>query len=147
TGAIPAMITFPFVGEAAQRFGRGKVIGTLGLLNVVIATPLFALAVAQKNDVLVFWVSGAVVLYVSLLILAVITPFIIDMILLQVRSLDYCSAYSFSIILSAFYTYYMLWLCGLWDNDYTPLVSSILGGICLVMCELASRVLLHVSME
>jgi len=147
TGAIPALVTFPFVGEAAQRFGRGKVIGTLGLLNVVVAAPLFALAVAQKNDALVFWVSGAVVLYVALLIWAVITPFIIEMFPPQVRSSGYGIAYSFPSILPAFYTYYMLWLSGLMDYNYTPLVLSILGGACLVIGALASRDLRHVSME
>src|SRR5699024_2149908 len=122
-------------------------IGTLGLLNVVVAAPLFALAVAQKNDALVFWVSGAVVLYVALLIWAVITPFIIEMFPPQVRSSGYGIAYSFPSILPAFYTYSMLWLSWLLGYSYTPLVLSGLGGACLVLGALASRDLRHVSME
>lgn len=146
TGALPAIVSFPFIGQASQRFGRGKVIGTLGGLNLLIAAPLFALAVANHEHLWAMWISGALVLYIALLIWAVITPFIIEMFPPQVRSSGYGIAYSFPSIIPAFYTYYMLWLSGVMDYNYTPTVLLGVGGALLLIGSVKSRDLRHISM-
>ena len=148
TAAVPAALTFPFVGEAAQRYGRGRVIAVLGVLNVVVAAPMFGLAVANSAEAnAMLWVSGALCLYVSLLIWSVITPFIIEMFPPQVRSSGYGIAYSFPSIIPAFFTYYMLWLGNVMSYDYTPIVFTVLGGALILIGALRSEDLRHVSMD
>lgn len=147
TATIPAVVVFPFIGQAAQTFGRARVIGTLGVLNIVLAAPLFGLAVGLRTETAVMWLCAALVLFIALLIWSVMTPFIIELFPPQVRASGYGIGYSLPAIIPAFYSYYMLWLSGVMDYDYTPIVLLAVGGACLAVGAGLSKDLRHVSMS
>ncbi len=145
--AVIAMALFPFVGQIAQRVGRGTVIGALGILNIVVGVPAFGFAVGSSDRPLSVIVFGILALLLSTLIWSVITPFIVELFGPQIRSSGYGVAYSLPSVIPAFSTYFMLGLGGVMPYDYTPLVLTAVGGLCLIAGAVMSSDLRHIGME
>jgi MFS family permease len=130
--ALLGAAMFPLVGAAGQRFGRRQVIMVIGAACALVGAATFALAVAESETLsMVPFAVAAIV--PGLWIWAMITAFLMELFPTSVRASGYGVAYSLPSVIPAFYAYYMVWMSGLMDYAYTPVVIIAAGGVLLVV--------------
>jgi hypothetical protein len=145
--ALSCVVIFPLLGDAAQRFGRGRVLTAIGIINILITPVLYGIAIANWDDPKVM-IGASVIAFISTLsIWAVVTAFIIEMFPSNIRSTGYGVAYSMPSLLPAFYTYYMVGLSRVMPYDYTPLVFIVLGGISILVGAGLAKDLRHTTLD
>lgn len=147
TAALSCVLLFPFLGAAAQRFGRGRVLTVIGVLNILITPFLYGISIANWNHPALMITTASVAFISTLSIWAVVTAFIIEMFPSNIRSTGYGVAYSMPSLLPAFYTYYMVGLGRIMPYDYTPLVFIVVGGVCILIGANLAKDLRHTSLD
>jgi MFS family permease len=130
--ALVGAAMFPLVGAVGQRFGRRQVIMVIGAACTLVSPAAFAFAVANSGSAAMILFAIAAILP-GLWIWAMITAFLMELFPTSVRASGYGVAYSLPSIVPAFYAYYMVWMSGLMDYAYTPVVITAVGGVLLVV--------------
>lgn len=145
--ALIGAALFPIVGAAGQRFGRREVIMTIGVLCLVVGTTATALAIGSVDSG-TFVLLGILAILPGLTIWAMITAFLMELFPTSVRASGYGLAYSLPSVLPAFYGYFMVWLgTSVMNYDYTPVVVSGLGALCLIVGGYIAKDLRHVNLD
>jgi MFS family permease len=132
--ALGGVVLFPVFGVLGQRYGRRQILIALGVVNVVVTPPLYAMAVASGGDDLLTLVLllGAVQI-ATLVIWSIVTAYITESFPTSVRASGYGIGYSLASIIPAFYAFYMLGLGNFMPYEYTQIVVLALGGVCLAV--------------
>lgn len=129
-----AILVFPFLGLASQRWGRRPTIALIGLLNTLPAGLLYYWLVAggyESQSLLIGLVAAVSLL--GLLLWAVHTPYLVESFRTGVRAAGYGISYSLATIIPGFYSFYLLGLDAFMPYEYTPIVLLVLGGLCLTI--------------
>ncbi|WP_022882488.1 MFS transporter [Gryllotalpicola ginsengisoli] len=134
--ALVGAVAYPAIGRLTQRVGRGRVIFTLGLINLVVATIAFGVAVAVHQSSAAFAVATFFANLPGILVWATITTFINELYPTRIRSTGYGVTHSATSIIPAFYTYYMGWLAHLMPYEFTPIVIAGIGAVLLTVAGL-----------
>lgn len=144
--ALFAIVLFPLLGSAGQRYGRRRLFLLFGALNLIAAPALLATAIGRADSaVFVVGCGGAAVL-VAMSVWALITTYLMELFPTEVRASGYGIAYSLPSILPAFYPYYMVGLSQFMDYAYTPVVLLGAGGLFLLIGSWLSHDLRHVDL-
>ena len=147
SGALVAVVLFPFMGALGQRYGRRRALIILGLLNVIVTPVLYIMAVnSGKSSLLQLVILIGLVEVFTLLIWSIVTAYITESFPTSVRASGYGIGYSLAAILPAFYSYYMLGLASFMPYQYTQVIVLALGGILLVVGALLGRDNRHYDM-
>lgn len=134
TGALVAVVLFPFMGIIGQRYGRRRALIVLGVLNIAVTPVLYVLGVNGGGSSLVqLIVLIGLVEVLTLLIWSIVTAYITESFPTSVRASGYGIGYSLAAIIPAFYSYFMLWLANMMPYEYTQVVILALGGALLVL--------------
>ncbi|MEU3983988.1 MFS transporter [Streptomyces sp. NPDC026672] len=119
-------------GRLGQKHGRRKVLFLSGLGTAIVS------AIAFYETVHILRSGGsftlAMVVYTICLVVAiapygVATVYLLEAFPTRIRASGYGVAYSFSLVIPSFYSFYMLWLSNVMPYVYTPLVLIVLGGV------------------
>ncbi|MFJ3339182.1 MFS transporter [Streptomyces sp. NPDC086766] len=119
-------------GRFGQRHGRRKVLLLSGIATAIIS------AITFYETVHILRAGGsftlAMVIYTVCLVVAispygVATVYLLEAFPTRVRASGYGVAYSFSLIIPSFYSFYMLWLSNVMPYVYTPIVLILIGGV------------------
>jgi MFS family permease len=147
-GAVVAVVLFPFMGAAGQRYGRRGALIILGLVNLIITPVLYVLAVASGGSSLgVLIVLIGIVEVATLLIWSIVTAYITESFPTGVRASGYGIGYSLAAIIPAFYSYYMLGFSTFMPYKYTQVVILALGGLLLLIGALLGKDNRHYDMS
>jgi MFS family permease len=133
-GALVGVVLFPLFGVLGQRYGRRQILIALGVVNIVVTPPLYAMAVASGgDDLLTLVLLLGVVQIATLVIWSIVTAYITESFPTSVRASGYGIGYSLASIIPAFYAFYMLGLGTFMPYEYTQIVVLALGGVCLAV--------------
>jgi MFS family permease len=143
-GALVGVVLFPITGMLGQRYGRRQLLIGLGIVNIVVTPPLYAMAVATGGDSLITLVLLLGVVQVATLVIwAIVTAYITESFPTSVRASGYGIGYSLASIIPAFYAFYMLGLGIFMPYEYTQVVVLAAGGLCLAVGAYVGQDLRH----
>lgn len=119
-------------GRLGQKHGRRKVLFLSGLGTATISAITFYGTVHLLRGGESF--PLAMVVYTICLVVAiapygVATVYLLEAFPTRVRASGYGVAYSLSLVIPSFYSFYMLWLSNVMPYVYTPLVLIVIGGV------------------
>lgn len=119
-------------GVLGQRFGRRRVLILAGIATATVSAACFFSAIHTLGTG--GGLAGAIAVYTVGLVVAigpygVATVYLLEAFPTRVRASGYGVAFSFSLVIPSFYSFYMLWLENLMPYEYTPLVLLALGGV------------------
>jgi MFS family permease len=141
-GAVTAVLTVSYlllipsgiaVGRLSQRLGRRTVLIFLAVLALTAGMAGYAVLLAARPDSIVV-VTLLVIVTVGIVDVpfALMPAYINERFSLGVRSSGYGLAYSLSVIIPSFYSFYQVWLAAIMPAEYTVLVLLGLGA-CLML--------------
>ncbi|MER8162476.1 MFS transporter [Streptomyces sp. NPDC094472] len=119
-------------GVLGQRFGRRRVLIITGIATATVAALTFYATLHTLGTG--GGLAAATAMYTIGLVVAigpygVATVYLLEAFPTRVRASGYGVAYSFSLVIPSFYSFYMLWLEDLMPYEYTPIVLLTLGGL------------------
>lgn len=128
------VLIFPLLGMVSQRWGRRPTIALIGLLNTLPSGILYFILVQGRyqSPITLVGLVGAIC-WLSLLIWAVHTPYLVEHFRTEVRSAGYGISYSAATIIPGLYSFYMLGLSRFMPYAYTPILLLVLGGLFLTI--------------
>jgi MFS family permease len=130
---VALVLCYFLYGWAAQRLGTRRTLIATALSNLVIGAALYALAISwiRGGQSLI---PGMVLICITVLLATAQFPvaavFTNARFPKKLRASGYGLAYNASILVPAFYSFYMLWLKNLMPYPYTPVVLIAVGGAC-----------------
>jgi MFS family permease len=118
------------VGVLSQRLGRKPVLIGLAALGLTAAMATYAVLIAGRPSNLVV-VGLLVVITVTIVDVpfALMPAYINERFSIGVRSSGYGLAYSLSVIIPSFYSFYQLWLGAIMPTQYTVLALLAIGAL------------------
>lgn len=134
TAAAFGVIIFPLLGVLSQKWGRRPTIALIGVLNTLPSGILYFVFVrwGHQSVVTAIWLV-ATICWLSLLIWAVHTPYLVEHFHTGIRSAGYGITYSAATIVPGLYSFYMLGLSHFMPYAYTPIPLLVLGGLFLTI--------------
>lgn len=132
--ATLGVLVFPFLGMLSQKWGRRPTITLIGLMNTLLGGALYFALVrgGYQSPTALVWLVAAVC-WLSLLIWAVHTPYLVEHFRTEIRSAGYGVSYSAATIIPGFYSFYMLGLSRFMPYAYTPVLLLVVGGLFLAL--------------
>lgn len=138
---------FPIVGALGQRFGRRQVTMAIGIVSGTVGASGFALAIANRENVFLLLLCGAMAILPGLMIWAMITAFLMELFPTKIRASGYGIAYALPSIIPSFYAYALAWLGGWMNYSYTPVVLIVIGGILICVGGYLAHDRRHVDLD
>ena len=143
SAAVTAILTVAYlvgvpanllVGHLSQRYGRKPTLITLSVLILTVALTCYTVIIAAKpgNTVAVVLLVLGTVPFTTVPF-AIMPAYINERFSLGVRSSGYGLAYSLSVVIPAFYSFYQLWLAALLPAQYTVLVLLVIGALLMLV--------------
>ncbi len=119
-------------GYLGQRYGRRRMLILCGCGTVVVSVPSFLamlLILGHGGSFALAMVLYTVSLVVAISPFGIATVYLIEAFPTRIRASGYGVAYSVSLVIPSFYSFYMLGLSSVLPYVYTPLVLIGIGGI------------------
>lgn len=128
---VPANIA---AGVISQRIGRRTFLMAIGLIMLIVATPLYYLLIssAPQNFFVVILLATVIVMLVDSPF-ALTPSYINERFHTGVRSSGYGLGYSLAVILPSFYAFYQAGLATFMPFEYTVLVFVVVGGLLITV--------------
>lgn len=120
------------LGKLGQRYGRRNVLIAAGLGTATIAAAGFFCTLYLIANGAPF---GPVMVIYALCLMIGVSPYGVAIVYLleafptSIRSSGYGIAFSFSLVIPACYSFFMLWLANIMPYVYTPVVLLVLSGV------------------
>ncbi|SFO28173.1 MFS transporter [Amycolatopsis rubida] len=120
------------LGHLGQKYGRRRVLICAGIATFLVSVPSFLAMLTLLSTGGSFVLAMAlytVGLVVAISPFGVATVYLIEAFPTKIRASGYGVAYSVSLLIPSFYSFYMLGLSSFMPYLYTPLIMIALGGI------------------
>ncbi|MQP33232.1 MFS transporter [Rhodococcus erythropolis] len=144
--SVVAVVLFPLLGMAGQRYGRREMFVVLGLFNLIITPSALAVAILNPENATTVVVASVIAIVGAISVWSQITAYIMEMFPASVRSSGYGISYSLPSILPAFYPYIFIAFGLFMDYDLAPVLFVAIGGALLLIGSKISSDLRDVEM-
>lgn len=144
--SVIAVVLFPLLGMAGQRYGRREMFVVLGVFNLVVTPSALAVAILNSDNSAIVVIASAIAIIGAISVWSQITAYIMEMFPASVRSSGYGISYSLPSILPAFYPYIFIAFGSFMDYDLAPVLFVAIGGALLLIGSKISRDLRDVEM-
>ncbi|TQC42961.1 MFS transporter [Rhodococcus sp. WS4] len=126
--AVPA-IAYPMLGTLSQKVGRRRYFFAYGIVVAVGGATSYALLLQLGKTFVVAIILGAIVGVCTICTFAPIAAYLTERFPAAVRASGYGVGYSLSVIVPAFYAFYVSGLTSLFSAQVAPVILLVIAGV------------------